>query len=112
MANDRQLPAGWHIQGEQPAASDGGRSYQAAVKHQETRGSSVRQAGRPVMSLIAAALEPDGCDACGAEPGEECRPMCIGQAAQQDALGIDVTAPETFDDTDATGLPEHWRDYL
>ena len=38
--------------------------------------------------------------------------MCIGQAAQQDALGIDVTAPETFDDTDATGLPEHWRDYL
>ena len=33
--------------------------------------------------------EPPGCDACGAEPGEECRPMCIGQAAQQDALGID-----------------------
>ena len=36
--------------------------------------------------------DPQGCDACGAEPGEECRPMCIGQAAQQDALGIDLTA--------------------
>ena len=34
------------------------------------------------------------CAACGAEPGEECRPMCIGQAAQMDALGIDVTEPE------------------
>jgi hypothetical protein len=33
-------------------------------------------------------LEPieRGCDACGAEPGEECRPMCIGLAAHEDAL--------------------------
>ena len=34
----------------------------------------------------------DGCDACGADPGEECRPMCIGQAAAMDAAGEDVTA--------------------
>ena len=25
------------------------------------------------------------CDACGTEAGEECRPMCTGQAAAQDA---------------------------
>ena len=33
------LPAGWHIQGEQPAASDGdgGRSYAAALEHQARR---------------------------------------------------------------------------
>ena len=35
--------------------------------------------------------EPDGCEACGAEAGEQCRPMCIGQAAQQDAAGVDLT---------------------
>lgn len=28
------------------------------------------------------------CDDCGAEPGEECRPMCIGQAAAADAAEI------------------------
>jgi hypothetical protein len=32
------------------------------------------------------------CEACGAEPGEECRPGCIGQAAHLDELGIDVTS--------------------
>lgn len=26
------------------------------------------------------------CDACGAEAGEECRPMCIGQAQLEDEL--------------------------
>jgi len=32
------------------------------------------------------------CDACGAEAGEECRPMCTGLAAAQDEAGEDVTA--------------------
>jgi len=36
--------------------------------------------------------EVSGCDACGAEAGEECRPMCTGLAAAQDEAGEDVTA--------------------
>ena len=32
------------------------------------------------------------CLACGAAAGEECRPMCTGLAASQDAAGEDVTA--------------------
>jgi hypothetical protein len=35
------------------------------------------------------------CEDCDAEPGEECRPMCIGQAAHLDAIGVDLTADET-----------------
>lgn len=35
-----------------------------------------------------------GCEACDAEPGEECAPDCIGQAAELDRLGVDLTADE------------------
>jgi hypothetical protein len=35
-----------------------------------------------------------GCEACGAEPGERCRPMCIGEAAALDAAGADLTADD------------------
>jgi hypothetical protein len=31
------------------------------------------------------------CDGCGAEAGEDCQPMCIGEAAEQDRLGVDLT---------------------
>ena len=59
------LPAGWHIQGEQPAASDGdgGRSYQAALEHQaRKRGEDVR-AGDTVTISYTGTVEsvlPDG----------------------------------------------------
>jgi len=49
--------------------------------------------GEVVTECMAELLPALGaCGACGAEAGEECRPMCTGQAAAQDAAGEDVTA--------------------
>ncbi len=57
----------------------------------------IRATGREIRDHFWADAPEEitaGCDACGAEPGEECRPMCIGQAAAMDAAGIDLTEEE------------------
>jgi hypothetical protein len=60
---------------------------------------ALEPAAVPTVTMAELAPALGACEACGAEPGEVCRPMCIGQAAELDALGVDLTAGETGADS-------------